>query len=147
MFNYDRLLQTAMKEFEAGVVRLVEREFEKLRALPDNVAAIPFIGGMPYTNEQFDPHAPPEELAELKALVAQALRARKWFEFEAPAWAQPLPLTYEDCIRGFNIRGAGPDWSRRFDLISRYSKDLRAFRWQYQRVLPFEEFCAATLRC
>jgi hypothetical protein len=147
MFNYDRLLQTAMREFESGIIRLVEREFEALRALPDDVAAIPFIGEMPYTNEQFNPHAPAEELAALKALVAQALRAQKWFEFEAPAWAQPLPLRFEECVQLNRLYGdgVGPDWTRRFGLISRYAQDLRSLRWRYERMLPFEQYCAQVL--
>src|SRR5262245_38210049 len=102
--RYERILQTAMRAFESEVERLVEREVEFLCTLPGKVADVPIIGSMPFTNARCDPHAPPEELAPLKALAAQALRARKWFEFEGPRWGQPLPLRLEDCHQLLNVR-------------------------------------------
>ena len=93
MSNYDRLLKTAMVEFERAVVPQVEHEFEALRALPDAVAQIPWLDG------KFNPHAPPEEHAELKQRVIRALRCRHQFEFDAPLWAWPLPLCEKERVR------------------------------------------------
>src|SRR6516164_1917658 len=87
--DYDRILATAMGEFERVVESQVEREFARaFKALQAGEACeIPIIG---------DPFPPPQYRDGLKERAAWALRARKWFEFEAPLWAQPLPLKRDD---------------------------------------------------
>jgi hypothetical protein len=72
----------------------------------------------------------------------RAIAARKWFEFEAPRWAQPLPLSEDDCTACFN----GPErWGRRF-LTGKYGLRLRDALWHRENVPPFEVFCADTMR-
>jgi hypothetical protein len=85
MTDYDRLLETAMREFARGAESQVERAFERALQLGEE---IPWIG---------DAFPPPQYRDDLKQVVIRALCARKWFEFEAPRWAQPLPLKLDDC--------------------------------------------------
>src|SRR5262249_10517998 len=69
--------------------------------------------------------------------------ARKWFEFEAPAWAQPLPLTLEDCLARSNMPGYSTV-SREF-LAGQYGLKLRGYEWHLDRAPRFERFCADML--
>jgi hypothetical protein len=136
MSNYERLLETAMREVERSVVRQVEREFEARRKLPDDICEVPFIDG------KYNPHAPPGEHAALKQRVIAALRCRKWFELEAPLWAQPLPLKLDDCHALLN----GPNRNdQRLTLVSRYGQELMGMAWDYQRAPRFEVYCAQLL--
>jgi hypothetical protein len=137
-------MDIAEDAFERMIERMVEREFNNLRALPDAVCEVPFIGGPPFDHYgQFNPHLPPEQHADLRQRVLRALRARRWFEFEAPPWAQPLPLKLEDCYALFNdpphrgkIRPA---------LVGEYGICLRGMDWRLEYAPPFEEFCAEQL--
>ena len=129
MSDYAKLLETSMREFERGVEQQVERAFEAVRPGDE----VPIIGGE---------WPPPEYRGDLKQRVAQALRARKWFELEAPKWAQPLPLSFEDCLARFN----GPNRnSQRGWLVGEYGKLMRGRQWEFQHAPPFEEFCAGML--
>jgi hypothetical protein len=129
--DYDRLLETAMREFERKVVSLVEREFERVCEAMQRgeECEIPVIGG------EF---LPPDYRAGLQERVMRALCARRWFEFEAPLWAQPLPLRNEDCIACFNP--PHPTYGRRW-LVGEYGVCLRSMDWHYERATPFEKFC------
>jgi hypothetical protein len=129
----DKLQEVSEREFEREIARLVEREFELRRALPNHISATP------WTNEAFDPHASPEELVEVKAREVRALLARKWFEQEAPPWAQPLPLRYDRMIVLLNQFRPG-NWRPR--LVAEYAQRLRASEWHIQRAQRFEEFSA-----
>jgi hypothetical protein len=100
----DRLLDISEKEFERCVKRLVAQKFEALRALPADVAEVPWIGG------KFDPHEPWEQHADR---VIKALHARRWFEGEAPPWGQPLPLSEKDCYMLINEGGHGSGYRHR----------------------------------
>jgi hypothetical protein len=62
----------------------------------------------------------------------RALCAQKWFEYEAPLWAQPLPLRLEDCQALFNQP------NRRLFPVGRYGIMLRGMDWDYRRAPPFE---------
>ena len=137
-------------EFERGVERLVEQcrfayerevreAFEANRARPCALCDVmPIIGGM--RGFQYNPHASRQSHRDLEALVVQALLARKWFEYEAPLWAQPLPLTEEDCAACFNRGG-----DRRSSLVGNYARRLREMWWDYRLATPFEVFCAHRL--
>jgi hypothetical protein len=126
--DYDRLLKISMAEFERKVTREVEELFEAARALPDEVCEIPFIGGT------YSPHALREELVPLKQRVIRALCCQHWFEFEAPRWAQPLPLRQKDCWALYNL----PNCRR--TPVGQYSEALRSLGWHYRRAPPFEVF-------
>jgi hypothetical protein len=129
--DYDRLLQTCLREFEREVVRQVEAEFARVLAKgaqPDE--EIPFIG---------DPFPSPQYRDGLQARVVRALLARKWFEFEAPLWAQPLPLTEDDCMRLINQP------NRRLWPICEYGRTLRGMGWDLRYAPPFEQFLAEAL--
>jgi hypothetical protein len=56
------------------------------------MAPLPWIGHFPH------------ERATQKRVVIAALCAVRWFELEAPPWAQPLPLKAEDCYALFTAR-------------------------------------------
>jgi hypothetical protein len=129
MSDYDRLLKTAMREFkrEVEVEQQVERAFERALQLGEE---IPWIG---------DAFPPPEYRGGLKERVIRALCARRWFEFEAPKWAQPLPLKLNDCHRLFNQP------NRRLVPVGKYGIRLRGMGWDLQRAPPFEVFCAEVL--
>jgi hypothetical protein len=136
MSDYARLLEVSMCEFERGVEQQVKRAFEAARALPGDVAQVPFIGG------EYDPHAPREQHSNLIRKVCRALCCQKWFEFEAPKWAQPLPLSAEDCYG----RWQGPNrGSQRHYLVGQYGLRLRGTGWERRNVPPFEVHCAQML--
>jgi hypothetical protein len=121
-----------MGEFERVVESQVEREFARaFKALQAGEACeIPIIG---------DPFPPPQYRDGLKERAAWALRARKWFEFEAPLWAQPLPLKRDDCHALFNQP------NRRLRPVGQYGIALRSMGWEYKRAIPFERYCAQVL--
>ena len=77
MSDYDRLLETAMREFERKVGSLVEQKFELVakRLQSGEECEIPVIGGK---------FPPPEYRIDQKQRVMRALCAQKWFEYEAP---------------------------------------------------------------
>lgn len=128
--SYEQMLETALRELEHLVVDQVEREFE---ALPDNADELPLIGGEPFC--YFD------RATQKKAAVA-ALLAKQWFEYEAPKWAQPLPLTAEACYARFN----GPHQrDLRARLVGEYGLRLREARWDLQLAPKFEVFCSQIL--
>jgi hypothetical protein len=58
-----------------------------------------------------------------KQLAVRALCATCWFETEAPPWALPLPLTFEDCVALFNGPHQG---DRRSWLRGEYGLMLRS---------------------
>ena len=127
----DRLKELSADEFERFIARKVERAFEA--AFPDPAAEVPFIGGCWPPLEYHD---------ELRLTVIRALRAQRWFEQEAPPWAQPLPLTFEDCIARYNGPNRG---SRRGSLVGNYGVMLRQMQWRYENAWPFEVYCAHVL--
>ena len=105
---------------------MVEREFA---ALPGNASELSWIGGERYAYC---------DRATQKQKVIAALVAREWFTHEAPEWAQPLPLKFEDCTARFN----GPNRAcRRGRLVGIYGITLREMSWQLQYAKPFEVFC------
>ena len=110
----DRNLLLTLDQMVAGKYAQV---FAALRAGEE--VEIPVIGGaLPppeyRTAEYFD---------ELQATGVRALCTRKWHEFEAPRWAQPLPLTEDDCIALYNL--PEPPWGRNW-LVAEYGRHLRA---------------------
>src|SRR5262245_19303128 len=130
-------LETCLREFKSEVEQTVERNFarvlEALQAGED--VKIPVID---------DEFLPPERrtqeyFSKLEQLVVRALVAKKWFEFEAPRWAQPLPLSEDDCIALINQP------NRRLYAVARYGRYLRALRWHLERVEPFEIFSSHEL--
>lgn|SRR5262245_43711138 len=129
MNDYDRLLKTSLQEFEHKVTREVNELFEAAHALPDEICEIPFIGGT------YSPHAPQEQLTPLKQRVVRARCCQHWFTFEAPLWAQPLPLRLKDCRALYNQP------NRRLMPVGEYGEMLRSMGWHFERALPFEVFC------
>ena len=111
-----------------GARRQVERA---LAGLPDNPdAPLPWIGHFPH------------ERTTQKRVVIAALCAVRWFELEAPPWAQPLPLKAEDGYALFNGSHQG---NRRSHLRGEYGLMLRGMWWDVARAPPFEVFCADAL--
>jgi hypothetical protein len=129
--DYDRLLQFALREFERKVGSIVEREFayaRELRAMATcETVEVPIIGGDWTQGRNED---------ELQRLARQALRAREWFLFEAPRWAQCLPITLDDC-RMWNVHP-----NRRLRPVGWYGILLRSRDWDFSDAPPFEQFCA-----
>jgi hypothetical protein len=125
-----RLSDIAEKEYERVIRRLVEQKFDAIRGRTD--VELPWIAD-PYYPEQHD---------ILQRRVLQALRCRRWFESEAPPWAQPLPLSFDDCVARFHIphRGSQRGW-----LTGEYGKLMRGMNWNYERAPPFEMHCAQLL--
>jgi hypothetical protein len=124
-----RLMDIAEKEYERVIQRLVEQKFEAIRGRTDG--ELPWIG---------DPYYP-EQHAILQRRVLQALRCRRWFEFEAPLWAQPLPLSAEDCYG----RWQGSGRNSRHYLVGKYGLLLRGANWEWKHAPPFEMHCAQLL--
>jgi hypothetical protein len=129
--NYEHLLQSALREFEAKVGNLVEAEFERAHAAmrEGGSCEVPIIGGDWAQGDE----------DELQQHAMQALKCRKWFEFEAPLWCQPLPLTENACVALFNQP------NRRLNPIGRYGRMLRGLRWRYETAMRFELFMACDL--
>jgi hypothetical protein len=142
MSAYDRMLKTNLAEFERNIKQTVARKFEQVfRALQAGEdVRIPII----------DDEFPPEKYRtakyyeELQAKLVRALVCRKWFQYEAPAWAWPLPITAEDCYTRCNAPGE-PPYGRNF-LVGKYGLELRSAEWDLDRVRKFEIFCADQLR-
>jgi hypothetical protein len=142
-----RLTEICEAEFEREVERLVERSrpgfereiaavFEAARTQPCVLCEIPIVGAV--QGFVYSPHA--SQHRDLEKLIVQAMCARKWFEFEAPPWAQPLPLSEEDCVACFNCGG-----DRRAALVGHYARTLRGMHWAYKLAPPFELHCAYSL--
>jgi hypothetical protein len=112
------------------ILKLVEQKFEAIRGRTN--AKIPWLDD-PYHPEQHD---------DQQERVLQALRCRRWFEYEAPPWAQPLPLSFEDCIARYNGVNCN---SQRGYLAGQYGLLLREAAWEWKHVPAFEVFCAQWL--
>jgi hypothetical protein len=138
MSSYDRMLKSNLSAFEREVTKTVARKFEQvLRALQAGEDV-----RIPVIDDEFPPkeYRTPEYFNELQAKLVRALVCRKWFEFEGPRWAQPLPLTEEDCYaraKPYHDRGS---------LICEYGRHLRDCSWDLERAQRFEVFCADRLR-
>ena len=128
--DYNRLLKSALQEFRRKVEAEVDEVFEALRASPDDVCEIPWIGGT------YPPHTPCEKLVPLKQRVVRARCAQHWFGFEVGQWAQPLPLRQKDCVALYNQP------NRRLAPVGQYGQILRMMDWHFHRVQRFEDFCA-----
>src|SRR5262245_7147450 len=124
----EKLRELCGDEFARALSRHVLREFEAKRALPDDVAEIPYIGGT------YRPHAPLEKHAALRARVGQPLFARQWHEYDAPPWAQPLPLSIKECQPLFNST------EYRLQVLARYAMQLRLTDWDIRHAKPFAHF-------
>lgn len=129
--EYDHMLEISMREFERGVMRLVEQAFEAARASAGAACKMPFTGER-YERDQHE---------RLLQQEVRALCARHWHGFEAPRWAQPLPLSEKDCTAGSN------SCNQRDRLLAGYGLLLRSHRWHLDNKprLQFEVFCAEQL--
>ena len=84
--SYDRLLQTALREIQPTIERMVERAFE---GVPLGARELPVIGeAWPFECD---------DRAAQKEVVVRALCAREWFKAEGAPWAQPLLLKSSEC--------------------------------------------------
>jgi hypothetical protein len=130
--DYERLLQSALREFETTVEAIVEREFAAAfdRMRQGERCEVPIIGGA---------WPPPEYREGRQARAMRALRARKWFEYETPLWAQPLPLSQDECVALFNQP------NQRLGPVANYGTMLRSCGWDLSCVMPFEVFMACEL--
>ena len=130
--NYDRVLQTALREIQSTIERRVELAFAGLPDDPD--APLPWIGHWP------------SERAVQKRVVVAALTCRQWAKFELPRWAPELPLKLEDCQALWNTGDQRFTLvGKRLALVGRYAVHLREFWWDLGNVRPFEVFCAGAL--
>jgi hypothetical protein len=128
MSNYDRMLKACMAEYEAVIKERVEREFGPIFDREQPGDEIPIIGG------EFPPLEYRDE--DLKQKAIRALCAVRWFELEAPLWAQPLPLRQEE----FEAVNRLPDQRRR--PVAFYGRILRGQGWNLKYAQPFEKFLA-----
>jgi hypothetical protein len=139
---YNRMLATNLRAFELEITQTVGRKFARMLEMMQagEEVDIPAIGG------KFPPpeYRTPKYFDELQAEIIRACVARKWFTFEAPPWAQPLPLTQEDCEALFNIKEA-ENHGREY-LVGEYGICLRSLGWHYERASKFEVYCANKLR-
>jgi hypothetical protein len=106
-----------MAAYERKVASLVEPKLIARLDMMQPGDEIPIIGGMFADYERLakeEPHIKfptgQEYRADLQGRIMRAMAARKWFEFEAPRWAQPLPLSEDDCTACFNE--PGERWGR-----------------------------------
>jgi hypothetical protein len=129
----DQLMEVCRREFE----RQVAQAFEIARNQPIVSCEIPIIGSL--RAYEYSPHAPWQQTYVLERFAVKALLAQKWFEDEAPKWAQPLPLTEEDCVALLQTR------DRRPNLRGKYGQLLRELQWELTYVTLFEVFCAGVL--
>jgi hypothetical protein len=129
MPDYDRLLQTCLREAERGIMDLVERKFADL---PITTWELPWIGAFPYSDR-------PDQ----KKFAVAALTAKLWFTYEGPRWAQPLELSHEACVE--LIDNPGRCNRRRAMLRGCYGLHARSVLWDIGRMTPFEVFCANEL--
>jgi hypothetical protein len=128
--SYDRLLETALREVDDKITAMVDRAFAGLADDPD--APLPWIGVFP------------QRRSVQKQMVTAALRARVWFKFEAPLWAQPLLLKAEDCQALFK-RPHGDDYraNRGAALRGDYGLHAREVWWDLKNMRPFEVFSSS----
>src|SRR5262249_42542107 len=118
------------QEYERVIQKLVKQKFEAIRGRTN--VKVPWIDD-PYHPEQHD---------VLQRWVLQALRCRRWFEGEGPPWAQPLPLSLEDCV----ARYSGPNrGNQRGFLVGQYGITLRSMRWDLKYIPLFEVHSAHLL--
>jgi hypothetical protein len=130
--DYERLLKNCLVEYKREIAQTVARRFPSiLEAFQAGEIELPIIG-RPET------YWKPEDW---QGLMSRALCAQKWFEFEGPKWAQPLPLTWDDCIARYQDAQRGREY-----LTGQYGLRLRAHDWYYERAPKFEVFCADQLR-
>jgi hypothetical protein len=148
MSEYDRQLRTILQEYETTVAQTVMNKFARVLdalARGEGPDEIPVIGGEWAPEEE----RTPKYFEKLQQRVVRALVARCGFKYEAPAWAQPLPLTEADCVARYNAPEAR-EWNRRdYDrayLVGRYGMALRGCGWDPGCIVPFEVFCADHLR-
>jgi hypothetical protein len=127
--DYNWLLKKSLLEFKRKVELEVDEVFEALHTFADETCEIPWIGGT------YPPCTPQEQLVPLKQRVVRARCAQFWFEFEAPRWAQPLPLRLKDCQALYNQP------NHRLRPVGEYGELLRALGWHLERAKPFEVFC------
>jgi hypothetical protein len=124
--------------FVAAVERHVEAAFEADRTKLPKSDEIPIIGMLPHYD--YDPTAPREEHVELKAMVARAICARKWFEFEAPAYCQPLPISE---VERLTLTNSLPYYR---NVVANYVSELRGAGWHVDHAKNFLDFYAASCR-
>jgi hypothetical protein len=118
--------------FEKFARRQVDRVFE---GVPLDAAVLPVIGdAWPFQ------HC---DRATQKQVAVTALCALRWFETEAPIWAQPLLLKAEECYPLLNNHPCGRH--RRAFLRGSYGMHARSMSWNIERMTPFELFCAYQL--
>jgi hypothetical protein len=137
--TYERMLASNLREYEPNIRQTVGRLFarwhEALQA--GDEPEIPVIGGtLPPTE-----YRTPEYFDELQAKAVRALCARKRHEFEAGAWAQPLPISEADCIARYQVEQRGRQY-----LVGQYGLLLRQYAWHCERAPLFEVFIADSLR-
>jgi hypothetical protein len=139
---YDRILAANLRDYEREIARTVERKFTRMLEAIQAGEEVE----IPVIDEELAPpeYRTPEYYDELQATAVRACVCRKWFEYESPRWAWPLPLTREDCLARCNTPEARPH--SRAHLVGQYGLLLREFRWHYERAKPFEVFCADRLR-
>src|SRR5262249_6396034 len=101
--DYERLLETVLREYKREITQTVGRKLAHIfeAILAGEGVEIPVIGGELPPEE----YRTPEYYDELQATVVRALCARKWHEYEAAVWAQPLPLTEDECLARYNTPG------------------------------------------
>jgi hypothetical protein len=139
--DYDRLLATALREYERKVRSLMLPKLVAVLAAAQPGDEVPFIGDK-IQSPKYDDYQ--EYRDGLPERVIRAVIAQKWFEFEAPLWAQPLLLKREECTAVFSSFDEPPLGRR--NLVARYSLDLRSSGWDIKWAQPFEQFCAGIMR-
>jgi hypothetical protein len=75
-------------------------------------------------------------------MVARAICARKWFEFEAPAYCQPLPISERERLALTNRLPYRPYRN----VVANYVSELRDSGWHVDCVKNFLDFYAAAHR-
>jgi hypothetical protein len=71
--------------------------------------------------------------ALLKELDRRALAARDLFATDGPAWAQPLPLSWDECCKLSGVGG-------RMELPGHYASSLLGSKWDAAHP-SFDRFC------
>jgi hypothetical protein len=124
----DRIVKRTGAELERYVERHVKAVFEARRGSPSKSLEVPWIGG------QYNPRDKRENYADLMQQACKAVAAQWWFESNAPKWAWPLPLRFED----FDFLDQDPDGKQQ--ILGLYARSLRLLDWAYQIHPPLNAF-------
>jgi len=122
----DDLTQLCAREFARHIDELLQKNRIETYSPGEEWVETPVVGLFHRLQDE-------AAMAALKELDRRALAARERFKTDGPAWAQPLPLSWDDCCR---LAGAGG----RMELLGNYAASLLGSKWDAAHP-SFGRFC------